>query len=314
MHSNHTHNLLLPKRNNLLRRILNCWQLYVFLIPALLYIIIYRYGPILGLQLAFKQYIPKKGISGSPWVGLKQFIRFFSAFRFKQIFWNTIILAVYRLLIVFPLPIILALALNEVRRTRLKRTIQTITYIPFFISIVVVIGMTMQLFSPHYGILSGIIKAITGKETDIMSNPNAFRHIFVWTDVWQLTGYQAILYIAALSAVPPELHEAAMIDGATKFQRVLKIDFPSILPTATILLILETGKMLDISYEKVLLLQNPLNLRTSEILTTYIYKAGIQDGYFDFATAGTLFNSLINFALIITVNAIARKMGETSLW
>lgn len=308
------HRTLQKKRQKTWIQIKNSWQLYVFLLPAILFILIYRYGPMYGLQLAFKDFNIKEGILGSPWIGLKHFIRFFSYYRFREIFFNTIILASYKLIAGFPLPIILALCLNELRSLKMKKFIQTVTYAPYFISVVVIVGMTMQLFSPHYGILASFIKLITGKTVDIMSNPANFRHIFVWTDIWQLTGYQAILYIAALSSIPPALHEAALMDGASKFQRILHIDIPSILPTATILLILEVGRIMDISFEKVILLQNSLNLRASEVLTTYIYKVGIIEGYFDFATAGTLFNSLVNFALIITVNSIARKMGETSLW
>ncbi len=309
-----TSRFISPSKKKTWQRIVTSWQLYVFLIPAVLYIIIYRYGPMYGLQIAFKDFSVKKGILGSPWAGLKHFIDFFNKRQFTQILWNTIILALYRLAVLFPFPIILAIALNEVRRTGIKRTIQTITYIPYFISVVVIVGMAKQLLSTHYGILAAIINQITGQTRDIMSDPKAFRHIFVWSDVWQLTGYQAILYIAALSSVPPERHEAAMIDGASKFQRVMHIDFPVIIPTATILLILETGRMLNISFEKVILLQNSLNLSTSEVLTTYVFKEGIQHGYFDFATAGTLFNSVINFALIVTANTIAKKLGETSLW
>jgi len=306
--------MLKPRKQNLKWRFKNSWQLYIFLIPAMLFIIIYRYGPMFGLQLAFKDFQIKEGIWGSPWIGFRHFERLFSYYRFKEIFLNTVTLAFYKLIVGFPLPIILALSLNELRSLKVKKVVQTITYAPYFISVVVVVGMTMQMFSPHYGILAKLFQSFGGEVTDIMSDPRNFRHIFVWTDVWQLTGYQAILYIAALSAIPPELHEAAMVDGASKFQRILHIDLPSILPTATILLILEMGRIMNISFEKVILLQNPLNLRTSEVLTTYIYKVGILEGYFDFATAGTLFNSVVNFILVIAVNQIARKMGETSLW
>jgi putative aldouronate transport system permease protein len=197
---------------------------------------------------------------------------------------------------------------------RLRRVLQTVTYAPYFISVVIVVGMVMQIFSPHYGIYT-LIRGLFGLQPiDIMSNPVNFRHLFVWTDVWQLTGYSAILYIAALSTIPPELYEAAEIDGASKLQRIRRIDIPSLLPTATILLILEAGRMMDISFEKVILLQSPINLRTSEVLTTYVYKVGLLDGYFDFATAGGLVNSVVNFFLLVSVNAIAKRMGETSLW
>jgi putative aldouronate transport system permease protein len=301
-------------RTSLGRRILASWQLYVFLVPAILFIGIFRYGPMFGLQLAFKSYNIRLGILKSPWIGFAHFQRLFSYYRFSEVFLNSVILAVYKLAACFPLPIILAISLNEVRSVRLRRTLQTITYAPYFISVVIVVGMMMQIFSPHYGIYTMIRHLLGLEPIDIMSKPVNFRHLFVWTDVWQLTGYSAILYIAALAAVPPELYEAADIDGASKFQRIRSIDIPSLLPTATILLILEAGRMMDISFEKVILLQSPINLRTSEVLTTYVYKVGLLDGYFDLATAGGLINSVVNFLLLLTVNTIARRMGETSLW
>lgn len=311
---NKNENKITLKKSSLKNRLRLNWQLYIFLIPALLYILIYRYGAMAGLQLAFKQYQVKSGIWGSPWIGFDHFKRLFAYYRFKDIFFNTFALAFYKLLAGFPLPIILALCLNDIKGKGMKKSIQTLTLAPYFISVVVVVGMTMQLFSPHYGILAKFVQLFTGEVNDIMSDPRNFRHIFVWTDIWQLTGYQAILYLAALTAVPAELHEAAMVDGAGKLKRILNIDLPSIIPTAVILFILEMGRVMDISFEKVILLQNPLNLRTSEVLTTYVYKTGILEGNFDFATAGTLFNSLINLVLVLSVNTIARKTGETSLW
>jgi putative aldouronate transport system permease protein len=301
-------------RRSLGKRMLESWQLYLLLLLPVLYIAIFRYGPMYGLQLAFKSFRISQGITGSPWIGFAHFQRFFSYYRFPEIFLNTIILAFYKLLASFPLPIILALSLNEVGGLRLRRALQVVTYAPYFISVVVVVGIMLQLFSPHYGVITGLRHLMGLEPVDIMSAPASFRHLFVWSDVWQLTGYSAILYIAALSHVSPELYEAAEIDGASKMQKIVGIDIPSLLPTATILLILEAGRMMDISFEKVILMQSPLNLRASEVLTTYIYKVGLLDGYFDFATAGGLFNSVINLGLLATVNAIARRMGETSLW
>ena len=301
--------------NQLGRRILKSWQLYVFLLPAVLYVVVYRYGPMYGLQLAFKSYNLRKGITGSPWIGLQHFVSLFSYYRFKEILLNTVYLALYKLVASFPLPIILAISLNELRNVRLKKTLQTVTYAPYFVSVVIVVGITLQLFSPHFGIISMLRRELFGAQpVDILSDPRNFRHLFVWTDVWQLTGYSAILYIAALTGISPELYEAAEMDGATKVQRIIGIDLPSILPTATILLILEMGRLMNVSFEKVILLQTPLNLRTSEVITTFIYKAGLLEGRFDFATAGSLFNSVINLGLVVTVNAIARRIGETSLW
>ncbi len=301
-------------RRRALRGLRNNWQLFAFLLPALLFVAVFRYGPLYGLQIAFKSFSVSKGIAGSPWIGFGHFVRFFSYFRFWNVFLNTVILALYKLVVGFPLPIILALSLNEVRRRKLKKAIQTITYAPYFISVVVVVGIATQLFNAHYGPLGALAALLKGGPVDIMSDPKSFRHLFVWTDVWQLTGYQAILYIATLSTVNPELYEAAAMDGASKLRRILSIDVPALLPTATILLILEAGRIMDISFEKVILLQSSLNLRVSDVLTTYIYRAGLLDGQFDFAAAGGLFNSLINFALVVTVNRIAKRLGDTSVW
>ena len=291
-----------------------CWQLYVLLLPAMIFIILFRYGPMFGLTLAFKSYNFKLGILGSPWVGLKHFQKFFTYYRFGEIFRNTVFLSFYKLIASFPLPIILAISLNELTNIRMKKILQTVTYAPYFVSVVIVVGIMYQLFSPHYGIITEALRFLGYEAKDVMSSPSSFRHIFVWTDVWQLTGYSAILYIATLSSVSPELYEAAQVDGVNKLQKIVHIDFPSLAPTAIILLILEIGRIMDLSFEKVILLQTPLNLRTSEVLTTYIYKAGLLDGKFDYATAGTLFNSVINFALVYSVNSAARRMGETSLW
>jgi putative aldouronate transport system permease protein len=298
----------------LTRSLQNSWQLYVFLIPAALFIIVFRYGPMYGLQLAFKSYNPRLGITGSHWIGFDHFVRFFSYYRFGEILLNTLLLSLYKLVAGFPIPILLALALNELKNLKVKKTLQTIVYAPYFVSVVVVVGIVTQLLSPHFGPVGVLVNSLRGNQVDLMANPAAFRHLFVWTDVWQLSGYSAILYIAALSSISPELYEAAEIDGAGKFQRLVNIDIPALIPTAVILLILEMGRIMDISFEKVILLQNSLNLRTSEVLTTYIYKTGLLEGNFDFATAGGLVVAVINFALVVSVNKIARKFGETSLW
>lgn len=293
---------------------LSSWQLFALLLPAILVVAVFRYGPMYGLQIAFKDYNPRLGILGSHWTGFKHVARFFSYFRFREVLLNTVILSLYKLFACFPLPIILALCLNEVKSVKAKKSIQLITFAPYFISVVVVVGILAQLFSPHFGPAGALINALSGTNRDLMSDPKAFRSLFVWTDAWQLTGYSAILYIAALTGVDPEIYEAAEIDGASKPQRILAIDIPAIIPTATILLILEMGRIMDISFEKVLLLQSSLNLRTSEVLTTYVYKTGLLEGNFEFATAGGLFNSLVNFFLVVAVNRIASKLGGNSLW
>lgn len=290
------------------------WQLFVLLLPALAALIVFRYLPMGGLILAFKKFNVSQGIFGSPWNGAEHFIRFFSYYRFGEIFSNTILLSVYKLAACFPLPIILAISLNEVRHARLKKTVQTITYAPYFISVVVIVGIMTQILAPQTGLVNNIISRFGGQRINFLGEPGNFRHLFVWSDVWQMTGYTAILYIAVLTSIDMSMYEAAEIDGATKWHKILYIDIPSIMPTIVILLILDTGRLMDVSFEKVILLQNNINLSTSEVISTYLYKVGILDGRFDFATAGTLFNSVINFTLLLTVNKIAKRVGDTSLW
>jgi ABC-type polysaccharide transport system, permease component len=296
------------------KRFVKQYQLFLLLLPAFAVVLVFRYGPMGGLILAFKDFQPKLGIWGSPFVGLDHFRRFFSYYRFGEIFLNTLILAIYKLAVCFPLPLILAISLNEMKSPGLRKFLQTVSTVPYFISIVIVVGMMNQLFSPHFGIVNIALEAMGLPKTEIMTNAEGFRHIFVWSDVWQTTGYSAVLYIAALSSVSPELYEAAELDGASKYQRIRSIDLPAIMPTAIIMLILEAGKMMNVSFEKVILLQTPMNLSQSEVLTTYMYKTGIVEGNFDYATAGSLFNSVINLVLIVVVNQIARRVGETSLW
>lgn len=302
------------KRSSELRDIHNNWQLMIFILPALVLLIVFRYLPMFGLLLAFKDYNPTLGILRSPWNGMEHFVNFFTFYKFKDVFLNTIILSFYKLLAGFPFPIILAIAINEIRRAKVKKFVQTVTYAPYFISVVVVIGMMMQILAPHSGVINNLIAAFGGERINFMGEASNFRHLFVWSGIWQMTGYSAILYIAALTSVDQSMYEAAYIDGASKWKKIIHIDLPSIMPTVIIMLILETGKVMNVSFEKVILLQNTLNLNQSEVLSTYIYKVGLLDGRFDFATAGTFFNSVINLALILTVNKIAKKVGETSLW
>lgn len=290
------------------------WQLYALLLPVVILLIWFRYLPMAGLALAFKQYSPVKGFLSGDWVGLKNFRDFFSYYRFPTLVSNTLILSLYKLLAGFPFPIILAVALNEVRRSKVKRTIQTVTYVPYFISVVIVVSIAFQLLSTHTGLVNNLLAMLGFSRVNFMMLPNSFRHIFVITDIWQNCGYTAVLYIAALAAVDPSLYEAAYLDGASRWKKILHIDLPHIMPTAVILFILETGRIMDVSFEKVILLQTPSNLIESEVLTTYIYKTAMTEGRFAFSTAGTLFNSLINLALVVFVNKVASKVGETSLW
>lgn len=285
----------------------------MMLIPLSL-VIVFSYIPMSGVLIAFKEFSARKGIWGSPWVGLKYFDQFFSTPIFGTILKNTVLLSLYSLVAGFPFPIILALAFNELRHARLKKTMQTITYAPFFISTVVMVGIILQLLSIRYGAANILIKALGGTPIDFIGQGSLFRTIYVWSGVWQGAGYGSVLYIAALAGVDPTYYEAAIIDGASRFQKVRHIDIPSILPTIMITLILSTGGILSVGFEKVYLLQNPLNYNYSEIISTYVYKVGIQQAQFSLSTAVGVFNSVINFIILFIVNYIAGKLNETSLF
>ena len=292
------------------------YQLYLVLILPVAYIIIFRYLPMYGAQIAFRNYRVSKGIWASDWVGLYHFQRFVTSYQFGRVMINTLGINVYQLIAGFPIPIILALSLNSTNIYRLKKIAQTTTYIPHFISTVVMVGIILQFLSPRIGIFNMIRDLVGLERLHFIAEPTYFKSIYVWSGIWQSTGWGSIIYLAALSSVDPFLHEAATIDGATKFQRVLHIDIPGILPTAIILLILNAGRMMNVGFEKVFLMQNELNLRASEVIQTYVYKVGLASATanYSYSTAIGLFNSVINLILIMTVNRIARKLGDTSLW
>ena len=291
------------------------WRLYVFMILPLVYLLVFHYYPMFGVQIAFKDFIPSRGIWGSPWVGFKHFMTFFSSYQFGRVVGNTMVLSFYSILAGFPLPVFFAMIMNTMRNQKFKKMVQTITYIPHFISTVVLVGMMTTFFSPVSGAY-GYFSQMMGKSMPppIMGIVGTFRHFFVWSGVWQELGWGTIIYIAALSAVNPELYEAAEIDGASRWQRLIHIDFPSILPTAAILLILRFGSIMSIGYEKTLLMQTPMNLQTAEIISTYVYKTGLlSGGNFSYAAAIGLFNSVINLALLLAVNQAARKMSANEI-
>lgn len=292
------------------------WQLYLIILLPLTYLIVFKYLPMYGLQIAFREYKIKAGFTGGEFVGLKYLIKFFTSFDFKRIFFNTIGLSLYQLVLSFPFPIILALALNYARSKRFKKTAQMLTYVPYFISVVVIVALTQQFLSPRTGIVNQMIVAFGGEPIFFLSKPEYFKSIYVVSTIWQITGYSAIIYLSALSAIPPSLHEAATVDGASKWQRIWHIDIKGITPTIVILLILNVGRIMNIGFEKVLLFQNPLIESSAEIISTYVYKVGLTSSLpnYSYATAIGLFSSVINLVLILTVNQIARKLGESSLW
>ena len=291
------------------------YMLYIFLLPAVILVAIFCYAPMYGVLMAFQNYSLSKGILGSPWVGLKWFETFFNMPRFWQILGNTLTLSVYSLLVGFPIPIILALMINSVESNRFKRVTQTVTYMPHFISTVVLVGMLTVFLSPRSGFLNHVLELFGAAEnTYYMGVPDYFSHIYVWSGVWQDMGWNSIIYLAALTGVDQALHEAAQVDGATKLQRVWHIDLPAIIPTMVILLIMSVGNIMSVGYEKVFLMQNDLNIMNSEVISTYVYKIGLTQQQFSYSSAIGLFNNGINFILLVAVNKLSAKLSGSSLW
>ena len=291
------------------------WQLFLFLLIPVIWVLIFNYAPMVGIQIAFRKYKIRDGIWGSRWVGLANFTKFFGSYQFQRVLVNTIRVSLYSLAAGFPLPIVLALCMNALTNQRYKKFIQTLTYIPHFISTVVMVGMLMQIFNSNTGLYGRLGWLFTGQRPeDILSQASVFPHMYVWSGVWQGMGWSSIIYIAALSGVSQELVEAAVIDGANRFQKIWYVDIPAIRPTMVILLILNCGSLLSVGSEKILLLQNSLNMEASEVISTYVYRQGILNAQYDYTTAVGLFNSVANVILLTITNTICRKVGETSLW
>ncbi|GAA1299491.1 MULTISPECIES: ABC transporter permease [Brachybacterium] len=304
----------LPRRGGRFRRrVRNSWQLWILVLPAVVFFFVFKYVPMYGVQIAFKDFIASKGIWGSEWVGLEHFQRFFSSFYFWRLLRNTLGLSLYQLLL-FPLPIILALSLNEVKNRFFKRFAQTLTYAPHFVSVVVVVGMMVAFLDPRIGIANHFLGLIGIDSIPFMQEAGWFRHLFVWSGVWQSLGWGTIIYLAALAGVNPELHQAAEVDGATRLQRIRHVNIPAILPTVVILFILDFGSFMSVGFEKVLLMSNSLNAETSDIIQTFVYKSGLLQGQYSYAAAVGLFDSVINILMIVGVNHLARRISDTSLW
>ncbi len=292
----------------------NYGQIYLLVIPAVVWTIIFCYWPMYGVQIAFKKYSFAEGIMGSKWVGLKHFIRFFESPSLAQILTNTLGISLYGLVAGFPLPIILAIMLNEAVSAKFRKAVQMITYMPHFISTVAVCGMLLLFIRKDTGVINAIIGLFGGERKDLIAYPEYFWSLSVWSGIWQGVGWSSIIYIAALSGVSPELVEAAIIDGANRFQKIWYVDIPSIAPTMVILLILNCGSLLSVGSEKILLLQNSLNLDASEVISTYVYRQGILNAKYDYTTAVGLFNSVVNVIMLLIVNTAARKLGGSSLF
>ena len=289
-------------------------QLWVIMLLPLTWLVIFRYLPMYGAQIAFREFSIVQGITGSQWIGLANFRRFFSSYQFVRVVSNTLGLSLYHLVAGFPLPIILAISINEATNRAFRKTVQMVTYAPYFISTVVMVAIILQFLDPRAGIILRLLRGLGLDPGNVLGSAGLFSTIYVVSDLWQHTGYGSIIYLAALSSIDPTLHEAAIVDGANRWQRIANIDLPGIMPTVVILLILRMGQIMNVGFEKVFLMQNPLNLRTAEVISTYVYKVGLLHADFSFSAAVGLFNSVINMVLLLLVNRVARQLGETSLW
>ena len=303
-------------RRYYLKALKRTWPLYMLLIPGIVYMLVFKYYPMYGAIIAFKDYKIKDGILGSEWVGLNWFAKFFNYYECWDLITNTLRITIYNIVVDLVIAIILALMMNCVRNKFLKGTIQTITYMPHFVSVVVLVGIVIRFFNPSMGAISKLIQAMGGTNRDLMGVASAVPHIYVWSGVWQNAGWNTVLYLAALTAVDIQLHEAAIVDGASRLQRVRYIDVPAIIPTIIISLIMKMGAVLSLGADKMLLMQNDLNRSTTEIIATYVYNLGIASGapQYSYATAIELMNSVISFILIVAANQICKKLGDTSLF
>lgn len=287
--------------------------IYLIALPVIVYFFIFKYIPMYGAIIAFKNFSPGKGIIGSEWVGLTNFTNFFSSIYFFRVVRNTLLINLYGLIIGFPAPIILALMINEVINIKFKRVVQTVTYMPYFVSTVVVAGIILDFVSLN-GIVNDILVLIGKERTTLMMNSDYFRTIYIFSDIWQGIGFGSIIYLASIAGIDQELYEASKIDGANKFRQVLHITLPGIAPTIVIMLILRIGGMMNLGFEKIILLYNPSIYETADVISSFVYRRGLLEFNFSYSTAVGLFNSVINCILLISANKISRKLQETSLW
>ncbi|UQZ80850.1 putative multiple-sugar transport system permease YteP [Paenibacillus konkukensis] len=289
------------------------WNIYLMALPVIAYYVIFHYGPMYGLQIAFKDFQPAKGIWGSPWAGFKHFESFFNGIYFGRLLKNTVLINLYELLFGFPAAIVLALLLNEIRSSMFKRLVQTVSYLPHFISIVVVAGMMID-FLGRTGLINQLLASFGIEPIDFLKEAGWFRFLFVSSGIWQGIGWGSIIYLAAISAIDPTLYEAARIDGAGRWKQTLHVTIPGIMPTIAILFILQMGSMLSVGSEKVLLLYNPLTYSTADVISTYVYRKGVLEASYSFTAAVGLFNSVVSFILIVAANSVTRRLSENKLW
>lgn len=290
------------------------WQFWLIIALPVIYAFVFAYIPMGGIIIAFKDYSIRRGILGSDWVGLKYFKQFLTSTNSVLVIKNTIILGVYTFLVNFPIPILLAIGINEVRNIKFKKTVQLVTYAPYFISVVIMVGMMVQMMDMRTGIINVLLGKLGIDAINFFGDPKIFRHLYVWSGVWQTAGYSSIIYVAALAGVSPEFHEAATMDGATRLQRIIHVDIPTIMPTIIIQLIFSCANVVNIGMDKIFLMQTSLNASVSEVISTFVYKVGVVNANFGFSTAAGLFQSLVSFGLLVLVNQLSRRMSDTSLW
>lgn len=290
------------------------WQLYLMLLPTIVWLLVFLYKPMYGLQVAFKDYSIFRGVAGSPWIGFEHFETLFGNDQFLRALKNTVIISFYSLLIGFPVPILLALMFNEVLNKTYKKSAQTIVYLPHFISSVIIAGIVITAFSPSAGIVNTVIGWFGLDPVYFLTKPEWFRPIFIGTSIWQEAGFQSIVYLAAISGVSPTLYESAVVDGASRWQMMWKITIPSIMTTIIIMLIIRIGNILEVSFEMIILLYQPATYETADVVNTFIYRQGIQAGQYDFAAAAGLFNAVVAFVLVMSANTLSRRYSRTSLW
>jgi len=301
-------------KHNKIKSILRNYDLYLMLIPVIAFYIIFKYMPMYGIQIAFRDYNPGLGFLKSKWVGMAHFKRFFSSFRFTRMIRNTIMINVYQILFQFPIPIIFAIIVNEVRKKKFKAFVLNVTYVPHFLSTVVLVALITTVVHPDYGIINQIMMFFGKSPIRFMEEAVWFKPLYIISGIWQSTGWSSLIYLGALAGIDPVLYEAAQVDGASKLQQIFKITIPCIIPTIMIMLILKIGGIMNLGVDKVLLMQNDLNIYSSDVIPVYVYNTGIREGYFDYATAIGLFNNLINFFLLLGANRLSRKLFDSSLW
>ena len=301
-------------KNKILGNIKKYYQLYLLLLPSAVLLFCFAYLPMVGIVIAFQNYSPALGILKSPFVGMKNFMQYFRSYQFAVTIKNTLVLSIYSILVGFPLPILLALMCNQMKTRGFKKVFQVITYLPHFISTMVMCGLILIFLSPSSGLFANLFKLLGHEFPNVMSSAAGFKHVYVWSDIWQHLGWDSIIYLAALAGIDPTYYEAATVDGASTLQKIKYIDILMIMPTAMVLLIMRAGSILGIGFEKVFLLQNVQNIMSSEIISTYVYKMGMQSMQYSLSTAIGLFNTVVNVIVLVLVNLMAKKLTDSSLF